>query len=319
MLKFINRKIAFQWVLFLGLLTFAIYTIITKTQITSQQGSAFLFNIFTNFFSRHQLFGKVIIIIILLSQIILIQFYFIKNEYTTRNSFLPACFYLSILLITKSLVVISPFFFTLLFFIAIISTNYMGNAVTLKNNALWVGMLIAIATCFDLSSVVLLVLAIITLIINHFSKIKEICILMFGFLLVYFYFFSFYFFINNHNEWILTFQQIKILGILDGETLTRSSTQVALITLTLIYFYFIIRTKIINDSKVVVQRKKIITLNARAMLMIVCLFISNSTYPNVLGYLFIHISIYLALLAQEKSPLYINELITIATLLVLWL
>jgi len=319
MLKYIHRKIALQWFILIGLTALAIYNIIAKTQVSDQEGSAFLFHIFRNLFSQNQFIGKGIVIIILLAQIIILQLYYRKNEYSSKKSLLPACFYLSIFLLTKSLIVISPFFFMLLFFLIIISTNYTGNATTLKNNAFWVGMLIALATCFDVSSLILLVLAIITLILNHFSIIKEICILMFGFLLVYFYFFSFHFFVNNHNEWLLTFQQIKILEIYDKELLTRPPTLIALITLSVLYLYFIIRTKIINDSKIVIQRKRIITLNSRAILMIACLFLSNSTYPNALGYLFVHLSVYLAILSQEKSPLYFNEWVTVVTMVVLCL
>jgi hypothetical protein len=319
MLKFISKKITIQWFLLFGLLAIAIYTIITKAQVTNIEGGAFLFKSFARLFSKYELLGKTLVILILLCQIILLQFYFRKNDFSVKNNLLPACFYISILLLTKSLVIISPFFFTLLFFLIIISTNYTGNAITLKNNAFWVGMLIAIATCFDLSSIILLIIGIITLVINHFSKMKEIGVLVFGFILVYFYFFSFHFFINNHNEWLLTFQQIRILGILDMGILTRNTTLITLFTLPFLYLYFILRCKIINDSKVVIQRKRIITLNTSAVLMMVCILISNSSYPHILGYLFIHIAVYLALLAQERSPVYFNELITIVTFVVLCL
>jgi len=319
MLKFISIKVTFQWFIFIGLAIYAIYTIITKTQISEHAGSAFLFKSFSNLFSQNQIIGKGLVVFVLGLQIIFLQSYFRKNEYSAKNNLLPACFYISILLLTKSLIIISPFFFTLLFFLIIISTNYTGNAVSLKNNTFWVGMLIALATCFDICSFVLLVIAIITLILNHFSVIKEIGILLFGFVLVYFYFFSFHFLINNHHEWFLTFQQIDFFGIFDREILTETRSLITLITLSIFYLYFIVRIRIINDSKIVVQRKRIITLNTRALLMIGCLFISNSAYPHALGYLFIHISVYLALLAQERSPLYINEFITVCTFVVLWL
>jgi len=319
MLKFISRKFTIQCLILFGLAVLAIYNIITKTQLSDPDGSAFLFSSFYNLFSQNQWVGKGMVFIILLAQIFLLQYYFRKNEYTTKKSLLPACFYLSILLLTKSLITISPFFFTLLFFLIIISTNYTGNAIVLKNNTFFVGMVIALATCFDMSSIVLLVLAIITLILNHFSIIKEICILMFGFILVYFYFFSFHFFMNSSDDWFSTVLQIKILGILDGAILTRTSTLIALFILSLLYLYFIVRTRIINDSKIVIQRKRIITLNTRAFLMIACLFISNSTYPNVLGYLFIHLSVYLSILSYEKNPLYINDFITVVTFVVLCL
>jgi len=52
--------------------------------------------------------------------------------------------------------------------------------------------------------------------------------------------------------------------------------------------------------------------------MFACFFITHSTYPHFLGYIFVPISVYLTLLVQEKNPLYINELTTIITLLLLW-
>jgi hypothetical protein len=148
---------------------------------------------------------------------------------------------------------------------------------------------------------------------------KEISILIFGFILVYLYFFSYHFFMNNHIEWFSTFQQIKFLGVLKTETLPHTPKLIALPALFLLYLYFIMRVMYINNSKVVVQRKRIITLNTRAVLMMACILISNSIFPQILGYLFIHIAVYLALLAQEKSPLYINEGVTLITIVVLCL
>jgi hypothetical protein len=148
---------------------------------------------------------------------------------------------------------------------------------------------------------------------------KEIGILIFGFLLLYLYLFSYFFLTNNLNEWLLTFKEIKLFKILDGEIFTYPYVFISLISIGIIYIYFILRTKIISDSKVVAQRKRMITFNLWSVLMIVSIFISNLNYPLVLGYLYVAISIYLAILSQEKNPLYINELITVITLVALWL
>jgi hypothetical protein len=318
MLKFVYKKVALQWVILFGLLAIALFTIITKTNVSHEEGSAFLFIGFTNFFSQHEFLGKGIIIITLLLHLVFIQYYYIKNEYA-KNSLLPACYYLSILLLTNSLTIISPLFFTLLFFIIIISINYTENLINIKNNLFWIGLIIAFATCFDQSSVVLLLLVIITLIINQYSRLIEIAILLLGFFLIYFYFFSYYFFVDQLKEWISTFQQMRFLGLLNSTIPNPLLMFISLVGLGLIYIYFIVRFKLSSDAKVMIQRKKILTLNTRAVLMIVCLFISNTTYPGILGYIFVHLSIYLALLAQEKSPLFSNEVVTILTFVLLWL
>ena len=319
MLKFINRKTGLQWVLLLGLLSLSIYTIITKTQVANEAGTAFLYKSFTVFFSQHELFGKGLIILTLLLQIIFLQYCFGKYESTPKKSLLPTCFFLSILLLTKSLTIISPFFFTLLFFLKIISLDYTEVSEKIKSNTFLGGLLIAFATCLDISSIIFLLLVIVTLFINQYSRVKEIGILLLGFAVFYLYVFSYYFLTNNLNEWILTFKEIKILGILDSKTLNSTQGIISLICLGLIYMFFIIKLKLVNDSKVIIQRKKITSLNIRAVLIIACLLISSSTYPQVLGYLFIHLSIYLALLSSEKSQFYINEIVTIITFVVLCL
>jgi len=318
MLKIINKSIAFQWLVLLVLLATSIYKIVTQTQLANEQGTAFLYINFAHFFSQHNFFGKGIIIIILLLQILFLQYYFKKNEYAVKNSLLPACFYLAILLLSKSLTTISPFFFTLLFFLIIICIDYTVSSVKIKNNVFWTGILIAFATCFDISSIMLLFLMVVTLIINQFSRIKEIGILLFGFFLLYLYIFSFHFFINNLHEWLLTFQKVETMCVLRSNIENLPFTLFSLISLGIVYLFFIIRFKLLSDAKVAIQRNRIITLNTRALLMIACIFISNSAYPFVLGYLFVHISIYLAMLAQERSHLYINEFITIITLVALW-
>ena len=317
MLKIINKKIAFQWILLLGLLGFSVYIIITQAQIANVQGAVFLYKNFAQLFSQYEFFGKGIIIAVLLLQILLLQYYFNKNEFVAKYSLLPACFYLFMLLLTKSLATISPLFFTSLFFLITISINYVTSSAKLKSNVFLVGMLIALGVCFDLSSLILLVLVAITLLVNQFFKIKEIGILLFGVMLLSLYFFSYYFFANSYCDWILTFQQIKILSILDREVLTHPLVLISLIGLGILYLYFIIRSRLISEAKVVVQRKRVVTLNLCAVLMLACLFISNSPYPYVLGYLFAPISIYLSIFAQERNPFFINEAITILTLILL--
>jgi hypothetical protein len=319
MLKFISKKITLQWFIFLGLLALAVYTIFTQTQLVNEEGTTLQYKNIAHYFSQYKLFGKIIIVLILLLQIYLLQYCFIKNEYICRNSLLPACFYLSILLLTGSLLKISPVFFTSLFFIITISINYTASSVVLKNNVFWAGMLIALGTCFDVSSIVLLFLVAVTLIINQFFKMKEMLILLFGFTLVYFYFFSYYFLKNSLTDWLLTFQEIRILGIVYDNSLSQTISILRFITLGLIYFYFMMRLQLINESKVVVLRKKTLTLNMWALLIIACLFISNTTLPKLLGYLFVPISIYLSIFANERNPFYINEIITVLTLLVICL
>jgi hypothetical protein len=320
MLKFLSKKIVFQWIILIGLLGVSVYMVATTSQFAPAAGAPFLFKSFVNFFSNYEYFGKGIIITVLLFQILFLQYYFRINEYVAKNSLLPACFYLSILLVTNSLTTISPFFFTLFFFLIIISFDFTENSAKLKNRVFWAGIIIALATCFDISGAVLLVLVGVTLFINQFSSVKEVAILLFGFVLFYFYLFSFHFLTNNLDEWILTFQQIKIMGILNGGIKDLSSTLFSLISLSILYLFFIIKFKLLNEAKLLIQRNRIFTLNTRAVLMIICIFLSNSTYPDILGYLFVHLSIYLAILAQEKSPLFVmNELITIITLVALCL
>jgi len=318
MLKFISKKNVFQWVLLLGLLAYSIYTIITQTQLANEHGTAFLYKNFVQFFSQYPWFGKGILVVVLLLQILFLQYYFKKNEFTAKTSLLPTCFYLSILLLTKSLIIISPFFFTLLFFLVTISVNYTVSSEKLKNNVFWISILIALGTALDFSSIVLLVLVIATLFINQFSRMKEIRVLLFGFFLVYLYFFAYHFFTNNLNEWGLIFKQIQILGIIkNAPVFLRANSLIPLIILGSFYLFFILKFKIASESKVVIQRKRVVTFNAWSLLMIICLFISNSAYPNALGYLFVPIAVYLSMLAPEKSPFFINEVITILTLFIL--
>jgi hypothetical protein len=320
MLKFINKKRTLQWILLLGLLGFAIYTIITQAQLPDEKGTTLLFKEFVHLFAQNDLLGKGIIIVILALQIILLQYYFNKNEYTNKKTLLPVCLYLSILLLTKSLIVISPFLFTLLFFLAIISIEFTVISVKLKNNVFWAGIIIAFATCFDPAGMILLAVAMTTLIINQFSKIKEIAILFTGFLLIYFYFFSIILFTNHFKEWIDTFQQISILNITNLNFLTSYSALISLIVLCILYFYFIFKTRMISESKIVKQRNRIFALNTWSILLVACMFLTSSNYPQALGYMITPVAIYLSILSQEKNPLYINELITVTTLAAfLWL
>jgi len=319
MLQILNKNIFIQWILFLSLFSLSIFIIINHSQMGNGEGVSFLFTAFSNFFSHHQYFGKGIIIFVLFIQIVLLQYYFSKNEFSGKFSLLPSCFYITILLLAKSLHNIQPFFFTSLFLLSILAIRYDISAIKLKNNAFWVGTLIAFATCFDQSAIILFIIAIFILFINQFSRLKEIGILLMGFLLIYFYFFSYYFLINQHCEWFVSFQQLKFFGFLNNENPVGLVFQIKLGCLFIVYLYFLIRTRLISESKVVMLRKRVITLNFFSILLLGCLILSNSTFPQLFGYLFLPITIYLGYLSQEKNPLYINEIVSILTLVVLCL
>ena len=319
MLKFFNKNITIQWLLLLGLFGFSVYKVLTQSHVVDTEGTAFLFKNFATMFANHEILGKSIIIIVLILQIVSIQYFFRSNEFATRNNLMPTIFYFSILLVTKSLTTISPFFFTSFFFLIIICIEIAENTARIKNNVLWAGMLIALATCFDFSSIILIFLLMVSLIINQFSSIKEIGILWFGFVQFYFYLFSFNFFVNNLDVWIRSFQEIKILGVFNSVFEKPAQEVAAVIFLGVVYLFFVVKFKLLSESKIVIHRKRIATLNTRALLLVICIFLSNSAHPTVLGYLSVPIAIYLAMLAQEKSPLWINEVITTLTLVALCL
>ena len=319
MLKFFNKNITLQWIILLGLFGFSLYKVLTQSQVADTEGTVFLFKKFATLFSNHQFLGKFFITIILVLKVVCIQYFFRRNEFATKNNLLPSIFYFSILLVTNSLTIIAPFFFTSFFFLIIICIEIADNSTKIKNNVLWAGMLIALATCFDFSSIILILLLMVTLFINQFSSIKEIGILWFGFVLFYFYLFSFNFFVNNLDIWLKSFQEIKVLGVLNSTFEKPAQEVVALIVLGVVYLFFVVKFKLLSEAKIVIHRKRVATLNTRALLLLVCIFLSNSTYPTVLGYLSVPIAIYLAMLAQEKSPLWINEVITTITLVALCL
>jgi hypothetical protein len=143
--------------------------------------------------------------------------------------------------------------------------------------------------------------------------------LLFGFLLAYFYFFSYFFFTNNLNDWLSTFKVLSLFGIFNGEISCISYPIISLVALAIIYLYFIIRTRIINEAKIVKLRVRIFTFHLCTLLIMACIFITSDTYPHFLGYIFVPIAIYLTLLSSERNPLYINEIIACITFLLLCL
>jgi hypothetical protein len=256
MLKFIKKKVALQWMLLLGLLTLAVYKIITQTELANNYESPFLFQSFTLLFDSSIFLSKGIIIAILLLQIILLQFYFLKNELSVKFSLIPACFFLSIMLITKSLFIIYPSFFTILFLLIIISIEQNASLSSTNYNVFWIGVIIALATGFDYSSIFLLIIIMIILLMHQFSRVKVIGILFFGFFLTYLCFFSYFFLTDQLAEWVSTFDQINILKIINKKPLANIYTFFSSIVLSLIFAYFIIKTTRNGILKGIVLRKR---------------------------------------------------------------
>lgn len=317
--KLLNRNRGFQIAILVGLLGGIVFQLITKSHLVDSPNYTFFFKSFAQFVSNHPIIGKSIIFAVLIIQLIFLQSYFWRNDFVAKKSFFPSIYYLVLLLCSNAIVEITPIFFTTLAFIICLSFDLQTHQTKVKNNVFFAGVIIALFSYFDIAISLITLLIISSLIINQFTKLKEIFILFLGFLITHIYVITYCFFTHNLEFFISQLQQIQWFGVFRFDFQFTYIKTISLIIITLLYLYFIIRTKVQSESKVVVQRKRILTLNVISVIWITAVFINSSCIPISKGYFFVPFSLYLGILSQDRSKFLINEIVTCLTIVCLCL
>lgn len=312
MFKFLNKYIPLLWLVFVTLFFVSIYCIVTKSCVLYSYNHYYLFSSFFKILNESYFIRIAVVILNLVLQLLLISAFLSQSRFIAPNSPYPSIFYLALLLVTNSLITITPIFFTntILLIILCLNVNYDNESRT-KRNIFFTGILVALGCCFDFAFIVTLLFVIISLMINLYSKIRHIMILLSGFIILITYIFSYYLFTDSLDIFQNYFTQISLFYIFNS-TLTYPSLR---ITFFVVAFFasWVVILKISQafESKIVAMRKRFITLQILYVVLFLSFLFCTLNYPLYLQYLIVPLACFFVALAQLPSRLFINELLVL--------
>ncbi len=320
MFYYLNKSLPVQLVLIVLLLAWSVFTVVTQTTVCSAEGQTLFFGALADFWSKHPVNLKVSIISILLLESLLIARFYSVNRFAENHTYIPVVFFLLMMNAGGFLVKISPALFTLVFMtFMVMLTSQEENDRPLKNRIFTSGLLVAIASLIDpvaICSVLFLILALIT---NRFSKSKEILIMVFGLLFVYVYVFSVSFFTDSFSTLSDSLKNLSFFNLFkDFKSLTVFDYVFVVYTVTLVS-YLIIQLKLFYDNKLIVLRKRLVTIHLLMFILIAMLLLSGLPLSSSLLYILLPITLYFSMLSQIKRRIIFHDILIVAFFVLLWL
>jgi len=319
MLKILNKFVVLQWILTLTLLIISTFFIFKSSNPVSSIGFPILYQGIFDFMS-HSIFGyRILVFLILISTLIMIQIYFSKNKFTSKQSLLPSIFYLTLLLISGSIHRIGPIFFTNFFIIIILTLTDIYFKTNSKSQLFFSGFIIGISILIDPASSILLLFIVVSMIINTVINPKDLLIVLYGILTVVIYLISFYYFTDHLVLLWNNFEQIRMFSIFKTPISLKPVEYIMKPLSLLIFIYILYKVNNVYESKVIIMRKKIITFNTLIFCLIGTFLLSFCSTHDSNGYLFVPGCMLLSIFSPFKNRFFINDILIILFIVGLWI
>lgn len=312
---YLFQKVKFlQILLLVGLLAaVSFFSLLGEASYFCSDGLPY-FSGLVRFFTAHPVFAHLSAICVALLEAFLIFRYFNKNAFSDETTFMPACWFLALLFLLDSHQILSSVGLTNLVILLIININgdYQGNQS--KNSVFISAILLGLLSLCDLSAVPLFVYYIFILAINRIEKMKDILVAFVGVLLPYVYVFAHRFFTESLDTYWQSFAQIRFHFPLFDIKQYGIPALVAFGLFLLFIPYIIMKLKVHYDNKLMILRKRMLSLNLLFIFMLGVMACSNVPFPHAVGYLAVPLACYFAAYIPHKRISWAHE-ITLTLLL----
>lgn len=320
MFYYINKNSIIQWILILALFVWAVITIFTQMSLFPADNQMILYQDICRFWTLHPLHYKITAVVMLLIEMTLVQWFYQANKLSENVTYLPMLFFLALLNAGQFLRMFTPSFFTIFIMTIVMLSNIRNdNNESIKNRIFFSGVLIGINTLFDPIAIWIGLFVVMALIANRFSKAKEILILIGGLLTTYIYVFTAYYFSNQLPSLGKMLTSYPYFAIIHTFPTLRIIDMVMAGYVMLLTFYLSAVLKLYYDNKLIVLRKRLVTIHLLMFVTVVMLVFSDFDFQNALAYMLIPLTLYLSMICLVKSRRWFHDFLIVALFVLLCL
>jgi len=320
MFYYLNKNTVVQWVLIVLLLTWSVFTIVTEISVCPADGQSIFFQYLAAFWTAHPAHLKVTSVLLLLLESLFIGHFYSANRFADNKTLIPVVFFLLMMNVGGFVKTMTPAVLTLVLTTLIVIVNTQDeNERPVKNRVFTSGLLLGISALFDPVSVVCVLFLTMALITHRYSKSKEIAIMLFGLLFVCAYLFGGYFIAGKMPVLVESFKLLSFFGVFKSVKTLDVFDYVLLGYTVLLVTYLIIQLKLFYDNRLIVLRKRLVTIHLLMFVMVGVLLLSGLPLQQGLIYLTFPITMYFSMITLYKSRIVFHDVLILAFYILLWL
>lgn len=320
MFYYLNKNTIVQWVIIALLFAWAVFTIVTEVTVCPADRQSIFFQYLVAFWTSHPVHLKVVSVVLLLLESLLIGHFYSANRFADNKTLIPIVFFLLMMIAGGFLKVFTPAALTLVFTTLIVIVNTQDeNERPVKNRVFTSGLLLGISALFDPVSVVCVLFLTLALITHRYSKSKEIAIMLFGLLFVCAYLFSGFFIANKMPMLMESFKHLSFFGVIKSVKTLNVFDYVLVGYTVLLMTYLIIQLKLFYDNKLIVLRKRLVTIHLLLFVLVAVLLLSGLSLQHGFLYLTFPITMYFSMITQYRSRIVFHDILILAFYVLLWL
>ena len=320
MFYYLNKSQIVQFVLVVLLLAWSVFTIITQVTVCPSDGQSLLFQRLSDYWMQHPANLKMSAILLLLIESLLIGRFYSVNRFSENQTYIPVVFFLLVMNLGGFLATVTPAALTLVFLTLIMRVNTQDeNERPVKNRVFTSGLLVGAASLFDPLAVFAVIFLLLSLVTHRYSKPKDVLILLFGLLFVYAYVFSAAFFSDSVPVLTASIKNLSFFGMFKNVRLLSVYDYVFLGYSALLVVYLIIQLKLFYDNKLIVLRKRLVTIYILTFVLIAMMLFSGLELSYGILYIMLPISLYFSMITQYKKRIILHDILIVAFYVLLWL
>ena len=241
------------------------------------------------------------ILLAILLECFLLYNYFKKGAFTDNSTFFPIIWFLVFNTFSCFLFPLSPIFLINLAILFLLNIHTSTSDARLKIQILISGALISLACFYDITAIFLLIYIIISLAINRLEKARDVMVLLIGFLLPILYAGTVYFFQGKFADFTAIWHNVHFHPAIFAMQKISTVMIICLIVFAVMIPYIIIQLKLLFDNKLIVIRKRYISLVVLLFTLLVMILFSQVPLPYSLAYCAVPITYFLTALIPEKK------------------
>lgn len=187
---------------------------------------------------------------------------------------------------------LTPAWFTNTATLAVLNLSNRALSSNSKAPLLLAGIVLGIATLFDLTALLLLVFFILYVLIHQIDKLRDLLATLCGVLTPYLYLLAHHYFANSLPTYLHSFSQLHLHFPLFTQTHYSLYALIAMPLGLLLTVYVMFRLKVLYSNKLIIIRRRFLLLCILFCFNLAMVLTSNVTFPLSLYYLIIPITVF---------------------------
>ena len=232
------------------------------------------------------------VLLLLLLQGAMLFHYVRTCGFLDEENALSILFFCAFLLGMGIFLPLTPAWFTNTATLAVLNLSNRALSSNSKTPLLLAGIVLGIATLFDLTALLLLVFFILYVLIHQIDKLRDLLATLCGVLTPYLYLLAHHYFANSLPTYLHSFSQFHLNFPLFTQTHYSLYTLIALPLSLLLTVYVMFRLKVLYSNKLIIIRRRFLLLCILFCFNLAMVLTTNVPFPLSLYYLLIPITVF---------------------------